>query len=97
MQEYIKGIADTGAKVVVGNGSFGEMAMHFIEQYGLMAIKIPSKFELRRFCRATGAVALVKVRAERKERSKERNKPPPSRRCRYDSAPAGYARGSART
>jgi len=60
MEEYIKGIADAGAKVVVGNGAFGEMAMHFIERYGLMAIKIPSKFELRRFCRATGAVALVK-------------------------------------
>jgi len=60
MEEYIKGIADTGAKVVVGSGSFGEMALHFIERYGLLALKIPSKFELRRFCRATGAVALVK-------------------------------------
>jgi len=60
MEEYIKGIADSGAKVVVGNGAFGEMAMHFIERYGLLALKIPSKFELRRFCRATGAVALVK-------------------------------------
>lgn len=35
--------------------------MHFIEKYGLMAIRIPSKFDLRRFCRATGSVALVKL------------------------------------
>ena len=42
-------------------GSIGEMAMHFIEKYGLMAIRIPSKFDLRRFCRATGSVALVKL------------------------------------
>lgn len=39
---------------MVGHQAFGEMALHFIEQYGMMAIKIPSKFDLRRFCRATG-------------------------------------------
>jgi hypothetical protein len=48
-------------QVVVSGGNIGEMAMHFIEKYGLMAVRIPSKFDLRRFCRATGAVALVKL------------------------------------
>jgi T-complex protein 1 subunit theta len=47
--------------VVVSGGNIGEMAMHFLEKYGLMAIRIPSKFDLRRFCRATGSVALVKL------------------------------------
>lgn len=42
---------------MVGHQSFGEMALHFVEKYGMMAIKIPSKFDLRRFCRATGAPA----------------------------------------
>lgn len=60
LEELIKGIADTGVKVVVSGGSIGEMAMHFIEKYGIMAIKIPSKFDLRRLCRATGATALIK-------------------------------------
>jgi T-complex protein 1 subunit theta len=45
----------------VSGGSIGEMAMHFLEKYGLLALRIPSKFDLRRFCRATGAVALVKL------------------------------------
>ena len=61
MEEYIKMIADSGAKVVVSGQSFGEMAMHFIERYGLMAIKMPSKFELRRFCRATNATGIIKL------------------------------------
>lgn len=61
MEDYIKGIADAGARVVVTGQSFGEMALHFIERYGLMAIKIPSKFELRRLCRATNARGLVKL------------------------------------
>merc|ERR1712146_218935 len=37
------------------------MAMHFIEKYELMAVKIMSKFELRRLCRVTGATAQVKL------------------------------------
>jgi chaperonin GroEL (HSP60 family) len=48
-------------QVVVSGGNIGEMAMHFLEKYGLLAIRIPSKFDLRRFCRATGSVALVKL------------------------------------
>ena len=63
IEEAVAAIAATGAKVVVSGQSVGEMALHFIERYGLMAIKIPSKFELRRFCRATGATALVQLGA----------------------------------
>ena len=40
-----------GGQVVVAGSAIGEMAMHFIEQAGLMAVRIPSKFDLRRFCR----------------------------------------------
>jgi len=61
MEAYVKMIADSGAKVVVSGQSFGEMALHFIERYGLMAIKIPSKFELRRFCRATNSTGIIKL------------------------------------
>lgn len=61
VEAAIKAIADTGARVVVTGQTVGEMAMHFIEKYGMMALKIPSKFELRRFCRATNAVALIKL------------------------------------
>lgn len=57
LEEYIKAIADAGAKVVVSGSAIGEMAAHFLEKYGLMMIRLPSKFELMRFCKATGAVA----------------------------------------
>ncbi|GFH13367.1 chaperonin complex component [Haematococcus lacustris] len=33
------------------------MAMHFLEKYGLMVLRVPSKFELLRFCKSTGATA----------------------------------------
>ena len=59
VEKAIKDLADAGVKVVASGGSFGELALHFLERYGLMAVKIPSKFDLRRFSRATGAPALV--------------------------------------
>ena len=63
LEAVIQSIAAAGVRVVVAGSSFGEMAMHFIEKYSMMALKVPSKFELRRFCRATGATALIKLGA----------------------------------
>lgn len=57
LEEYVKGIAATGVSVVISGSSIGEMAMHFLEKYGIMVVKIPSKFELMRVCKATGATA----------------------------------------
>ncbi|XP_075517841.1 T-complex protein 1 subunit theta-like [Primulina tabacum] len=61
VEELIKAVADAGAKVIVSGAAVGEMALHFCERYKLMVLKISSKFELRRFCRTTGTVALLKL------------------------------------
>ncbi|XP_061374024.1 T-complex protein 1 subunit theta [Gastrolobium bilobum] len=61
VEELIKAVADSGAKVIVSGAAVGEMALHFCERYKLMVLKISSKFELRRFCRTAGAVALLKL------------------------------------
>jgi T-complex protein 1 subunit theta len=61
MEEIVKGVAAAGVGVIASGMAIGEMALHFLEKYEILAVKIPSKFELRRFCRATGAVGLVKV------------------------------------
>jgi T-complex protein 1 subunit theta len=63
MEAAIKAVAETGAKVVVSGGSISEMALHFIEKYDMMALKIVSKWELRRICRAIGATATVRLGA----------------------------------
>jgi T-complex protein 1 subunit theta len=39
------------------------MALHFIEKYKLVCLRIGSKWELRRMCQATGATALVRLGA----------------------------------
>lgn len=61
VEQLIKAVAESGANVIVSGAAVGEMALHFCERYKLMVLKISSKFELRRFCRTTGAVALLKL------------------------------------
>lgn len=63
MEEMIQGIAESGVKVLVTGGVVSEMALHFIDRYKLMCLKIGSKWELRRLCQATGATALVRLGA----------------------------------
>jgi len=63
MEEIVKGIADAGVKVCVAGGTVSEMALHFIERYGMLCLRIGSKWELRRLCVATGATALVRLGA----------------------------------
>merc|ERR1740130_1657158 len=61
LERVIKAIADAGTKVIICGQAVGELALHFIEKYGMMIMKCPSKFELRRICRTTGANNLVRM------------------------------------
>jgi T-complex protein 1 subunit theta len=61
MEELIEGIASTGVKVVIANGSISEMAQHFLDKFEIMVVKIQSKFDLRRICGAVGATAAVRL------------------------------------
>jgi T-complex protein 1 subunit theta len=63
MEEIIQGIAESGVQVIVTGGTISDMALHFIEKYGLVALKLSSKWELRRLCQATNSTALVRLGA----------------------------------
>ncbi|XP_015597853.1 T-complex protein 1 subunit theta [Cephus cinctus] len=67
LESQIKSIADSGASVVVSGGKFGDMALHYMNKYNLMAVRIPSKFDIRRLCKAVGGTALSKLMPPTKE------------------------------
>lgn len=56
-------IAATGVKVIVSGGKFGDMALHFCNKYNLMAVRLQSKFDVRRLSKTVIATALPKLRA----------------------------------
>jgi len=63
LENQIKAIADTGAGVVVAGGKIGDMALHYINKYDMMAVRLMSKWDVRRLARATGATALPRMTA----------------------------------
>jgi len=60
MEEFIKGIKDCGVTVCISGGAISEIAVHYLNKYKIMAVKINSKFELQRVCRTVGAVAIIR-------------------------------------
>lgn len=61
LEQHIKAIADTGAKVVVAGAKFGDLALHFCNKYGMMAVRLNSKFDLRRLSKAVNATVLPRL------------------------------------
>jgi len=67
LEKQIKAIADSGAKVVVSGGKVGDMALHFLNKYGLMAVRLTSKWDVRRLCKSVGATPLPKLTTPTKD------------------------------
>ncbi|KAJ3216576.1 T-complex protein 1 subunit theta [Dinochytrium kinnereticum] len=61
LEDAIKELADAGVKVVVSGSGIGELALHFLNRYNMMVVKVLSKFDLRRLCKATQATALTRL------------------------------------
>lgn len=59
--QQVKAIADAGVNVVVSGGKFGDMGIHYLNKYGIMAVRLQSKFDVRRLCKTVNAVPLPKM------------------------------------
>ena len=63
MEKIIKEIVDSGVKAIVVGGAISNMAIHFLDKYGILAFRVLSKFELRRIAKSIGATLLVRLGA----------------------------------
>lgn len=59
--QQIKSIADAGCTLIVSGGKVGELAQHYCNKYKIMVVRLLSKWDLRRLCRAVQATALPRV------------------------------------
>lgn len=67
IEKMIKDLKDSGVSVVITGGSINDMAQHFLAKFNILAIRVSSKFELRRICRSTKSRPLVQMGAVRPE------------------------------
>ncbi|GMF70789.1 unnamed protein product [[Candida] boidinii] len=63
IETVIKEIHDSGVKVVIAGAGIGDLSLHYLNKYGLLVLKVPSKFDLRRICRVCGATPLARLGA----------------------------------
>ncbi|KAJ9271395.1 hypothetical protein DTO271D3_6384 [Paecilomyces variotii] len=63
LEAAIKELYDSGLRVVVAGSTVGELALHYLNRFGILVIKILSKYELRRLCRVVGATPLARLGA----------------------------------
>ncbi|KAI1189906.1 T-complex protein 1 subunit theta [Nemania serpens] len=63
LETAIKELHDAGIRVVIAGSTVGELALHYLNRFGILVIKILSKFELRRVCRVVGATPLARLGA----------------------------------
>ncbi|KAE8354524.1 TCP-1/cpn60 chaperonin family-domain-containing protein [Aspergillus coremiiformis] len=63
LESAIKELYDSGVRVVVAGSSVGDLAMHYLNRFNILVIKILSKFELRRLCRVVSATPLARLGA----------------------------------
>lgn len=61
LEQQIKAISDSGANVVVAGAKFGDLALHYCNKYGLMAVRLNSKFDLRRLSKAVNGTVLPRM------------------------------------
>lgn len=60
-EKFVQKLVSANANVVVSGGSISDIVLHFLDKYKIMAVRIMSKFELRRVARAIRATILSKL------------------------------------
>ncbi|KAK9460333.1 chaperonin Cpn60/TCP-1 family [Lipomyces oligophaga] len=61
LESEIKALADTGMRVLIGGANIGDLALNYLNRYGILVLRVPSKFDLRRLCRVVGATPLPRL------------------------------------
>jgi len=51
-ESIIKEVANAKINVVIVGGTISDIILHYLEKYKIMCVKVNSKFELRRICKA---------------------------------------------
>jgi len=61
VEGQIESLHKAGINVIVSGGKFGDLYLHYLNQYNIMAVRLTSKFDVRRLCKTLGATPQPKI------------------------------------
>lgn len=61
LEEQIKSLKEAGVDVIVSGAKFGDLALHYTNKYDMLAVRLQSKFDVRRVAKTVNATALPKL------------------------------------
>ena len=66
-EKLVKGIVDAGVTVVVAGGSISDICLHYLNKYGIMVVRLTSKWDVKRLCTCINAAPVAKLRPPTQE------------------------------
>ena len=61
IEEQVVSMVEAGVNVVVSGGKIGDICLHYLNKYSIMALRFGSKFDIRRICKIVNGTALPKL------------------------------------
>jgi len=61
LRNAVKSIKDSGAQVVVCGGKISDLGLDYANQFGLMVVRLTSKWDMRRLAKSIGATVLPRL------------------------------------
>ena len=67
MEEFVRSLSDAGVQVVISGGAVQDIALHFLNKFGILVLRCTSKFEIKRLAQTLGATQMVRLGAPLQE------------------------------
>ena len=61
IEQLVLALSEAGVNTIISGGKVGDMCLHYLNKYNIMAIRFVSKFDIRRICSIVSCPALPKI------------------------------------
>ena len=61
IEDQVVSLVEAGVNVVVSGGKIGDISLHYLNKYNIMALRFGSKFDIRRICKIINSTALPRL------------------------------------
>ena len=61
VERMVLALSEAGVNAIISGGKVGDMCLHYLNKYNIMAIRFVSKFDIRRICSIVSCSALPRI------------------------------------